>query len=253
MTARTGRTARTGGAGVRLTEHVTLVASGAAGFDLTDPLDCHAYLVRGGRRSALIDAGAGRTPLALPAPPDLLLLTHGHADHAGGAATLTATWPALRVLAGAAAVPWIAAGDEAGLSVDRGRAAGVYPDDYSFAPCPSAEAVTDGEEFDLGGGVVLRAVATPGHADGHVCYHLRTPGHRALFSGDCVFTGGRISLQNLHDSRVPEYAASLTTLAALDVDALFPGHHEISLARAGRHLAAARDTVARGLLPRSTT
>jgi hypothetical protein len=36
------------------------------------------------------------------------------------------------------------------------------------------------------------------------------------------------------------------------VDALFPGHHEISLARAGRHLAAARDTLARGLLPKST-
>ncbi|MEU1184239.1 MBL fold metallo-hydrolase [Streptomyces sp. NPDC005820] len=237
---------------MRLTEHVTLVASGAAGFDLTDPLDCHAYLVRGTRHSALIDAGAGRTPLNV-GRPDLLLLTHGHADHAGGAAGLAARWPGLRVLAGPEAVPWIAAGDEAGLSVDRGRAAGVYPDDYSFPPCPSVEAVADGTEFDLGGGVVLRAVATPGHADGHVCYHLRTPGHRALFSGDCVFTGGRISLQNLHDCRVPAYAASLTTLAALDVDALFPGHHEISLTRAGRHLAAARDTVARGLLPRSTT
>ncbi|MFJ9560436.1 MBL fold metallo-hydrolase [Streptomyces fuscichromogenes] len=238
---------------MRLTEQVTLVASGAAGFDLTDPLDCHAYLVRGTRHTALIDAGAGRTPLVLAEQPDLLLLTHGHADHAGGAAALAARRPGLRVLAGAEAVPWIATGDERGLSVDRGRAAGVYPADYAFLPCPDVEAVADGEEFDLGGGVVLRAIATPGHADGHVCYLLRTPGHRALFSGDCVFTGGRISLQNLHDCRVPAYAASLTALAALDVDALFPGHHEVSLARAGRHLAAARDTVARGLLPRSTT
>ncbi|MFC4507358.1 MULTISPECIES: MBL fold metallo-hydrolase [Streptomyces] len=238
---------------MRLTDHVSLVASGAAGFDLSDPLDCHVYLVRGSRRSALIDAGAGRSPLADLTRPDCLLLTHGHADHAGGAAALAARWPGLRVLAGAEAVPWIAAGDERGLSVDRGKAAGVYPPDYSFPPCPTARAIGDGEEIDLGGGVVLRAVATPGHADGHLCYHLRTPGYRALFSGDCVFTGGRVSLQNLHDCRVPEYAASLTLLAELDVDALFPGHHEISLARAGRHLAAARDTVARGLLPRSTT
>ncbi|WP_427917209.1 MBL fold metallo-hydrolase [Streptomyces sp. cg40] len=237
---------------MRLTDHVTLVASGAAGFDLSDPLDCHVYLVRGDRHSALVDAGAGRAPLDI-ARPDVVLLTHGHADHAGGAAALARRWPGLRILAGARAVPWIAAGDERALSVDRGKAAGVYPADYVFAPCPEVKAVADGEEFDLGGGVILRAVTTPGHADGHVCYHLRTPGYRALFSGDCVFTQGRISLQNLHDCRVPEYAASLASLAALDVDALFPGHHEVSLARAGRHLAAARDTVARGLLPRSTT
>jgi hydroxyacylglutathione hydrolase len=46
---------------MRLTEHVTLVASGTAGFDLTGPLDCHVYLVRGSDGSALIDAGAGRS------------------------------------------------------------------------------------------------------------------------------------------------------------------------------------------------
>ncbi|MFJ9896786.1 MBL fold metallo-hydrolase [Streptomyces sp. NPDC091280] len=242
---------------MRLTDHVTLVASGAAGFDLTDPLDCHVYLVRGTRRSALIDAGAGRSvPDILRTAstrPELLLLTHGHADHAGGAAALAEELPGLKVLAGRQAVRWIAEGDEAGLSVDKGKAAGVYPADYSVRPCPSVEPVADGTAFDLGGGVVVRALATPGHADGHMCYHLTTPHHRALFSGDCVFTGGRISLQNLHDCRVPEYAASLTLLAALDVDALFPGHHELSLNRAGRHLAAARDIVVRGLLPRSTT
>jgi glyoxylase-like metal-dependent hydrolase (beta-lactamase superfamily II) len=245
---------------VRLNEYVTLVASGAAGFDLTDPLDCHVYLVRGERRSVLVDSGAGRSTgeilrrAAQDGPaPDHLLLTHGHADHAGGAAALAERLPGLRVLAGAPAHAWIAHGDEAALSLDRGKAAGVYPPGYAFRPCPSVAPAADGQEIDLGGGAVIRALATPGHADGHVCWLLEAPGHRALFSGDCVFTGGRISLQNLHDCRVSDYADSLTRLAALDVDALFPGHHEISLARAARHLTAAADTVARGLLPRSTT
>ncbi|GAA4690767.1 MBL fold metallo-hydrolase [Phytohabitans rumicis] len=241
---------------MRLTEHVSLVGSGAAGFDLTDPLDCHVYLVRGERAAALIDAGAGRDPDAIlrnaAAVPAYLLLTHGHADHAGGAAELARRLPGLRVLAGPPADAWIAAGDERMISLDRARAGGTYPAGYTFPACPSVRPIADGTSIDLGG-VTLRAIATPGHADGHTCYLLETAGHRALFTGDSVFTGGRVSLQNLHDCRIPEYAASLERLALLDVDALFPGHHEVSLARAHRHLAAARDVLARGLFPPSTT
>lgn len=244
---------------MKLTEHIDLIGSGAAGFDLTDPLDCHVYLVRGPAGAALIDAGAGASArefaqrLRGETGERHLLLTHGHADHAGGAAELARSVEGIAVRAGAPADQWIASGDEKLLSVDRGKAAGVYPDEYAFAACPAVRPIADGEQVDLGGGVVLRAVATPGHADGHICYLLDAPEGRALFSGDCVFTGGRISLQNLHDARVPEYAASLARLAGLEVDMLLPGHHEISLARAGRHLRAARDVLGRGLLPGSTT
>jgi hydroxyacylglutathione hydrolase len=242
---------------MRLTEHVRLVGSGAAGFDLTDPLDCHVYLVHGGRSAALVDAGAGRDVAAIlrnggTAVPEYLLLTHAHADHAGGAAELAQRIPGLRVLAGPPAADWIATGDERMASLDVARAGGTYPADYVFPPCPTVVPITDGTRIDLGG-VTLHAIATPGHADGHTCYLLETPDYRALFSGDCVFTGGRVSLQNLHDCRIPEYAQSLTRLADLDIDALFPGHHEISLTRAHRHLTAARDVVTRGLLPPSTT
>ena len=39
---------------------VHLVGSGQSGFSLTDPLDCHVYLLDGGSELALIDTGVGR-------------------------------------------------------------------------------------------------------------------------------------------------------------------------------------------------
>ena len=45
---------------MQLTEFVHLVGSGQSGFSLTDPLDCHVYLLDGGSELALIDTGVGR-------------------------------------------------------------------------------------------------------------------------------------------------------------------------------------------------
>ena len=58
---------------MRLTERVHLVGSGRTGFNISDPYDCHVYLVDGGSELARIGT---------------ILLTHAHADHAGWAAGL---------------------------------------------------------------------------------------------------------------------------------------------------------------------
>jgi hydroxyacylglutathione hydrolase len=44
---------------VQLAERIHLVGSGAFGFDLSDPYDCHVYLLDGSSELALIDLGAG--------------------------------------------------------------------------------------------------------------------------------------------------------------------------------------------------
>src|SRR5579884_3816066 len=46
---------------MRLSERVYLIGGGALGFGISHELDCHVYLIDGGREMALIDAGAGVT------------------------------------------------------------------------------------------------------------------------------------------------------------------------------------------------
>lgn len=72
-----------------------------------------------------------------------------------------------------------------------------------------------------------------------------------LFSGDHLFTGGQIALQNIWDCNVEEYVASLERLADLTVDRLMPGHLGVSLNAATRHIELAMSALRSGLLPRS--
>lgn len=88
---------------------------------------------------------------------------------------------------------------------DAGRPASVQGMPFATDASKLARAGTPSVVFGPGSIADAHSAAEPvAHADGHTCYLLDAPEGRALFSGDCVFTGGRISLQNLHDARVPE-------------------------------------------------
>ena len=79
---------------MRLTERVHLVGSGKSGADISNPYDSHVYLIDGASSLALIDAGVGIQPELIlenihkegfdPANISHIVVTHGHADHAGG-------------------------------------------------------------------------------------------------------------------------------------------------------------------------
>ncbi|TWD16285.1 glyoxylase-like metal-dependent hydrolase (beta-lactamase superfamily II) [Streptomyces sp. T12] len=123
----------------------------------------------------------------------LTLLTHGHPDHAEGAARfaeLTATKvraldPALRL------------GDE-------GLAAG--------------DVVTVG-------GLELRVVPAPGHTADSLCFHL--PADRAVLTGDTVLGRGTTVVAH-PDGRLGDYLDTLRRLRSLTVDdgvhTVLPGH-----------------------------
>jgi hydroxyacylglutathione hydrolase len=245
---------------VRLTPEVHLVGSGAGGFHLTDAYDCHVYLVDGGREGALVDAGIGSATdeivanvasagVALDAVR-LLVLTHAHPDHAGGAALLRERLPALTVAASPAVAAWVRTADEEAMSLDAGKRAEFYPPDYRFAPCEVERELAEGDRLPVGS-LELEVIETPGHSDGHLSFLLRAGSAVTLFSGDLVFFGGQVSLEANWDCRIPEYSASMRKLRDAGVDALLPGHHFVTLREGQRHIDAANRLFDRGFVPKS--
>ncbi|MFC8939653.1 MBL fold metallo-hydrolase [Streptomyces griseoincarnatus] len=123
----------------------------------------------------------------------LTLLTHGHPDHAEGAARFTElTGTKVRALD-----PALRLGDE-------GLAAG--------------DVVTVG-------GLELRVVPAPGHTADSLCFHL--PADRAVLTGDTVLGRGTTVVAH-PDGRLGDYLDTLRRLRSLTVDdgvhTVLPGH-----------------------------
>ncbi|NBM20887.1 MBL fold metallo-hydrolase [Streptomyces sp. GC420] len=123
----------------------------------------------------------------------LTLLTHGHPDHAEGAARFAElTRTNIRALD-----PMLRLGDE-GLEA--------------------------GHVIDVGG-LELRVVPTPGHTADSLCLHL--PADRAVLTGDTVLGRGTTVVAH-PDGRLGDYLDSLRRLRSLTVDdgvhTVLPGH-----------------------------
>jgi glyoxylase-like metal-dependent hydrolase (beta-lactamase superfamily II) len=236
-------------------DNVWLVASATDPTARTDEHDCHAYLVWDGSGGFLIDSGAGivadrwlanaREVCDLEALGGVLV-THYHADHAGGAASASAV--GLRLFASADTARALAAADEDRTQLARARAAGIYPADYRLSPAEIDQVVT--EEVTLrSGGVTVEVVDAPGHCDGHVVFAVSGGGPHLLFSGDCLFAQGRVSMQAIPDCRLDRYAETVLKLAGRDVDALLPGHGDLVLEHAHQDVSRAAESFARLLPP----
>lgn len=242
---------------MKIAEGLHLVASGASGFDLTQALDCNVFLVTDGSEHHLFDAGAGVDVDALvdeiaaggldPNGLRTILLTHGHADHSGGAVELLRRFPKIRVVAGTATSAIMADGDERLISLDRARGP-VYPMDYRWTAPVIAETVSDRHSITRGG-FRFTPVETPGHSDDHVSWLVDGHGLSALVSGDAVFADGKVVLQDIEDCSVSKSLAAIRTLAKLEFEAFLPGHGRFSLRNGKRHVDAAMRFADMGLPP----
>jgi glyoxylase-like metal-dependent hydrolase (beta-lactamase superfamily II) len=133
-----------------------------------------------------------------------ILTTHTHADHSPLARPLAALTGA--VVIGRASPQT----RETSLALDEDHEAGFRPD----------VEVADGERI-AGPGWTLEAVATPGHADNHVCYALIE--ENALFSGDHVM-GWSTTVICVPHGDMTDYYASLDKVAARGFVTLWPTH-----------------------------
>lgn len=224
---------------MKLTDHIYMVGSGEVG--ISDPGDCHTYLIDGGSEYALIDSGCGtrRSIDAIVANIhrdglDLerltqVILTHWHFDHAGGARAFRDRF-GCKVLA--------PAGERA--LIEAGRT--------NIPACPVDVAVDDGDRISVGDYDLL-AYCLPSHSEAITAYQLDTPEGRALFVGDIVFTNGVIGLLNSPGSDLAKFRQNLPRLAGLHVDSLLCGHMLFAVGDGQRHVDVAIRNVKKMTVP----
>lgn len=206
---------------------VTQLTPHIARVELMNATRTNIYVVRGADGDTLVDPGpVGTAPLllALDRRGEVRLLrvvlTHAHPAHAGSAARVArGTGVAVYVHADDAPFldgtrgPLLPSGRRGQLVAALGRVVDLCPPVYRLERLPPDGAVAG-----------LRAIATPGHTPGHVCFWHEEDG--ALLSGDAIVVeAGEPTLPAPSLSHDPPRArASLAALAALPVRHLLPGH-----------------------------
>ncbi len=118
-----------------------------------------------------------------------IVLTHGHADHAG----------ATRSLAGM-------------LGVEVWGPEGVEDVDHRLS---------DGDVVGIDAGELV-AVHTPGHTVEHLCFYW--PQRRALFAGDMLLGLGDTTWVAEYPGCVADYLASIDRLRGIDATVAYPAH-----------------------------
>jgi hydroxyacylglutathione hydrolase len=243
---------------MRIDDDLYLVGSGDYGFNISHPLDCNVYVLDTGAGLWMLDAGfddADRVARNMrddgldPHQVRALFVTHYHADHAGAVAAWRALiGPGLVLAMADDAAPAVRAGEEEVIGLRWAKSVGFYPSDFVWQPTTVELELTDKQSQELGR-FTLTALRTDGHCRGHMCYLVTGNSRRYLFSGDHVFWGGKVLLQNVADANVQAYAQSMNKLLDYRFDSLLPGHLAFSMANGKRHVERAAQSFNRIGLP----
>jgi glyoxylase-like metal-dependent hydrolase (beta-lactamase superfamily II) len=210
---------RAGGTSSPITSEIHQVGGG--GF--TSPEDAAVYLILFGSEAALVDAGTGAETDRLfrniascgvaPEAVRLLLLTHCHFDHTGGAAEVRER-SGCRIVTHEREAPFLEEGD------DRVTAALWYG--RHLSPLPVDERIEGAQGVIRMSGREILAIHIPGHSPGSMAFLVESDGQRILFGQD---VHGPLDESLLSEEEA--YRQSLERLAGLDADILCEGHYGV--------------------------
>lgn len=144
--------------------------------------------------------------------PVKLLLTHGHFDHIMGVAYVVKQWN----------TPIYINPNDKNLIADAGKYFNMFGYSVDLPPMQTVD-VSDGDIIRFGN-TELKAMASPGHTKGGVCYYCEKDNY--LFTGDSLFAGS-IGRTDLPGGDYDELMESLLNrvLANVDKEAkVLPGH-----------------------------
>lgn len=188
----------------KISEHITRI------YGLTEE---QMYLVAGSQKAALIDTGSGAGSLrsyveTLTDKPVIVLLTHGHVDHAMGA-------PEFDTVCMNREDDYIYR-QHCDLEVRKGYLSQspdfeqIVEEDYiPVVPADSFQDLKEGDVFDLGG-ITVEIYACPGHTKGSLCMLVRE--ERTLITGDACNTF--TFLFDTYSTGLSTYEKNLTKLKA---------------------------------------
>lgn len=171
-------------------------------------------LTADGKSAVVIDPSGKHVEsklLSLGLKAEYVLLTHCHFDHVLGVSSLQESGAKVGCLD--KEKPLI--GTNADLFEAFGAPRSYYRADFTFS---------DGNVFELCG-ISFKALATPGHTAGSVCYLVEEGTKKYLFSGDTLFeqSVGRTDFPTGNTSDIQK---SLKKLASLPDMPVYAGHGE---------------------------
>ena len=198
--------------------------------ELAQLFDSNIYLISGDR-TVLIDAGIGFQAddtiafikkMLNGRKLDVLVLTHRHYDHVGGANAIIREFR-----------PKTYTGRLDSEPLRKGDRASTLGEKFGGPLDPmEVEDLKDGDVIDIGDHR-LKVIETPGHTIGSISIYDEVTG--ALFTGDTVFVGG-IGRYDHPTGDPSQLIYSLKRLSELNINGFYPGHGPAIAAGGSEHI-----------------